>query len=107
MESEIKFYARLLPELASVGARMPTTHAFLWGDYKNQGKEILLLENLTNKGFKHPPEFDFEKGSTLIGGLQFLSNVAEQGKNLTIFQTRVSDTILEPNPDSGIVLRCW
>ena len=63
MESEIKFYAQLLPELASVGARMPTTHAFLWGDYKNHGKEILLLENLTNKGFKHPPEFDFDTGN--------------------------------------------
>ena len=62
MESEIKFYARLLPELASVGARMPTTHSFLWGDYKNSGKEILLLENLSGKGFKHPPEFDFDKG---------------------------------------------
>ena len=62
MESEIKFYARLLPELASVGARMPTTHSFLWGDYKNSGKEVLLLENLTGKGFKHPPEFDFDKG---------------------------------------------
>ena len=87
MESEIKFYARLLPELASVGARMPTTHSFLWGDYKNSGKEVLLLENLTGKGFKHPPEFDFDKGylkitSKMIRRLIVLKTLIIKGLDL-------------------------
>ena len=51
METEVNFYYKLIPELISLGAPMPTTFPVLWGDCKSTDKEILLLENLGNEGF--------------------------------------------------------
>ena len=51
METEVNFYYKLIPELISLRAPMPTTFPVLWGDCKSTDKEILLLENLENEGF--------------------------------------------------------
>ena len=51
METEVNFYYKLIPELISLRAPMPTTYPVLWGDCKSPDKEILLLENLENEGF--------------------------------------------------------
>ena len=51
METEVNFYYKLIPELISLRAPMPTTFPVLWGDCKSTDKEILLLENFENEGF--------------------------------------------------------
>ena len=63
MESEVNFYAKLVPELSSIGAPMPATLSLLWGDYKNFGKEVLLLQSMRTKGFNLPTDFDSKEGN--------------------------------------------
>ncbi len=44
LETEVNFYADLIPDLNQLGAPMPRTFPFLWGDYKTLNREVLLLE---------------------------------------------------------------
>lgn len=52
LETEVNFYAELLPELGQLGAPLPKTFPLLWGDYKTLNHEVLMLEDLNYKGYQ-------------------------------------------------------
>lgn len=62
METEVCFYEKLVPELKHFEAsESPLLLPLLRGDYCTEGKEILLLGQLSPGNFESP-RFDLDEG---------------------------------------------